>query len=234
MIRYRERTVRKIIDTLCAANCGFPRRYKAAILKLWFIMDIPDTPRRIWTVQNKNLWTDLDLFMAIFFIVRIDMFVKIQRKCASGGQRRLIMAQPSLTFCLDVVTGTAIRDNMEYLSALVRWRYNPRPEELASGEPIFGVPISDIGSLQYEGYGSGRSTGRKLRRPDDLILREAVRRKLKMNDMYRRIFLHSQPEKYNLCERPGIPWDREARLKVEADGVDIHPHGVLRLDKWPV
>ncbi|KAL4753195.1 hypothetical protein BDW72DRAFT_210677 [Aspergillus terricola var. indicus] len=210
MVRSRDQTVHAILACLQRAGYGFPSRYRFAIFKLWFLMDIPDTARRVWTVQNRNLWTDLDLFMAIFFIVRLDMYVKIVRKNQTGGQRRLIMAQPSLYLCRDMLLGHALRNDIELLSALIRWRYNPRLSEVLEGE-IFGVPSADAGSLQYEGYGKGRERDKKLRRPDEVILREAQRRRLDVQQMYVRIFIHGQPQAFTQCERPLIPWDLEVR-----------------------
>ncbi|KAL4936001.1 hypothetical protein BDV06DRAFT_217001 [Aspergillus oleicola] len=171
MVKFRDRTVHSIITALQRAGYPFPRRFKSAIFKLWFLMDIPDTKRRQWTVLNRNLWTDLDLFMAIFFIIRIDMFMKIERGNRTGGQRKLIMAQPSLKFCLDVLTGDALQNDIELLAAFVRWRYKPREGEfLPEGAEVFGVPTEEIGSLQYEEYGEGRERMAKLRRPDELII----------------------------------------------------------------
>ncbi|KAL4918490.1 hypothetical protein BDW62DRAFT_181518 [Aspergillus aurantiobrunneus] len=227
MLRSRERTVHSIVTALVKAGYGFPYRYKSAIFKLWFLMDIPDTRRRLWTVQNHNLWTDLDIFMAILFIIRIDMYVKIERGNHTGGQRRLIMAQRNLHFCQDVLTGRALRDDMELLNALIRWRYNPRPDEILAYE-VFGVPANEVGSLQYEGYGKGRGRNAKLRRPDELVLREADRRGLNYQEMYRRIFIYAQPQAFTQCERPNSIWDQEVRLV--ARGSDVPIHQVLRLD----
>ncbi|KAL4929667.1 uncharacterized protein BDV17DRAFT_290379 [Aspergillus undulatus] len=228
MIKSRDTIVHNIITALHNAGYGFPRRYKAAIYKLWFLMDIPDTRRRQWTVSNRNLWTDLDLFMAIFFIVRIDMFVKIQRGNKTGGQRRLIMAQPTLKFCHDVLTGQALRNDMELLAAHIRWHYSPRPGEVIEQEGAFGVPANEIGSLQYEGYGEGRARMAKLRRPDAIVLREASRRRLDFQGMYRRIFIYAQPGAYTACERPNSVWDEEMKIRVRGTGVPLHD--VVRLD----
>ncbi|KAI9369503.1 hypothetical protein BJX61DRAFT_145755 [Aspergillus egyptiacus] len=226
MIRHRDHTASCIINALTHAGYGFPRRFKPAILKLWFLMDIPDTHRRLWTVQNRNLWTDMDLFMAIFFIVRIDMFVKIKRGNHTGGQRRLIMAQRTLTFCHDVLTGQALRDDMELLGAFVRWRYNPPPDQ--SSTEIFGVPFSEVGSLQYEHYGRRAPRERKLRRPDELVLREAQRRQLNFQNMYRLIFIHAQRDQFTVCERRNVPWDKEVEIMLE--GTETNPMSATQLD----
>ncbi|KAL4815354.1 hypothetical protein BDW67DRAFT_191596 [Aspergillus spinulosporus] len=226
MVRSRDQTVHIILACLQRAGYGFPSRYRFAIFKLWFLMDIPDTARRVWTVQNRNLWTDLDLFMAIFFIVRLDMYVKIVRKNQTGGQRRLIMAQPSLYLCRDMLLGHALRSDIELLRALIRWRYNPRPSEAFEGE-IFGVPSAEVGSLQYEGYGKGREQNKKLRRPDEIILREAQRRRLDVQQMYVRIFIHGQPQAFARCERPLVPWDLEVRNATQDCDDPIGPFLVL-------
>ncbi|OJJ07971.1 hypothetical protein ASPVEDRAFT_34151 [Aspergillus versicolor CBS 583.65] len=228
MVRYRDETVHSIIHALTSAGYGFPYRYKPAIFKLWFLMDIPDMKRRMWTIQNRNLWTDLDLFMATLFIVRIDLYVKTARENASGGQRRLIMAQRGLKFCLDVLTGNILRTEMELLKELVRWRYNPLPGEVLQGD-LFGVPAAEVGSLQYEYYGRGQRDGRKkLQRPDQIVLLETRRRQLNLDDMYQRIFLYAQPQEFTVCDRPNSLWDEEIKRAVRSLGVRIQD--ILRLD----
>ncbi|KAL2811347.1 hypothetical protein BJX63DRAFT_277796 [Aspergillus granulosus] len=229
MVRHRDHTVYYIIKALERAGYGFPLRFKPAILKLWLLMDIPDMERRIWTVRNRNLWRDLDLFGAIFFFVRLDMFVKLKRGNLTGGQRRLIMAQPGLTFCYEVLTGRALKDDRDLLGAFVRWRYNPLPEQMNDDE-IYGVPFVEVGSLQYEGYGEGREKNAKLLRPDQLILREAQRRHLNMKDMYQRIFIHAQERMFTLCERHHSPWDEEMRIMLGEKGTGLDFKAAVKLD----
>ncbi|KAL3478378.1 hypothetical protein BJX99DRAFT_256495 [Aspergillus californicus] len=225
MVKYRDQTVNCILRALKDARCGFPRRYKGAILKLWFLMDIPDMKRREWTIKNLNLWTDLDLFMAILFVVRLDMFVKTKRGNNTGGQRRLMMAQPTLTFCHDVLTGSALRDDMELLAAFVRWRFDPPPGKFQ--REVFGVPPSEVGSLQYEYYGKKSPRTVKLSRPDEIILHEARRRKLNFKNMYRLVFIHAQTGRFSACERPNATWDQEvAAMLKETDGESTIPMGL--------
>jgi hypothetical protein len=228
MVRHRDHTVYYIMKALDTAGYNVPHRFKPALLKLWLLMDIPDTNRRLWTIQNKNLWRDLDLFGAIFFIIRLDMFVKLKRGNGTGGQRRLIMAQPSLTFCYKVLTGEALKDDMELLKAFVRWRYNPLPEQNMNDEEIFGVPLAEVGSLQYEGYGKDRTA--KLLRPDQLILREAQRRRLDLKDMYQRIFIHAQEKMFTACERHHSPWDEEMKIALEMKNSANNLKAACKLD----
>lgn len=228
MVKYRDETVHSIIHALTSAGYGFPYRYKPTIFKLWFLMDIPDMKRRMWTIQNRNLWTDLDLFMATLFIVRIDLYVKTARDNASGGQRRLIMAQRGLKFCLDVLNGNILRTELELLKELVRWRYNPLPGEILQGD-FFDVPAAEVGSLQYEYYGKGQRDGSKrLQRPDQIVLLETRRRQLNLDDMYQRIFLYAQPQEFTVCDRPNSLWDEEIKRAVRSPDVPIQD--ILRLD----
>ncbi|KAL4788538.1 hypothetical protein BJX76DRAFT_353286 [Aspergillus varians] len=227
MVRYRDNTVCSILTNLKKAGYGFPSRYKSSIFKLWFLMDIPDMRRRMWTIQNRNLWTDLDLFMATFFIIRIDMYVKTERGNPTGGQRRLIMAQPSLKFLLNVLTGQSLKDYMELFEATIRWRHHPSLVEIVS-EGFFGISWAEVGSLQYEGYGQGRAQNAKLKRPDEIILGEVERRKLNVREMYERIFAFADPESFMKCERPNSFWDQE--MEIASSGSNVVLNDVLRLD----
>jgi hypothetical protein len=125
-----------------------------------------------------------------------------------------------------MLLGHALRNDIELLRALIRWRYNPRPSEALEGE-IFGVPSAEVGSLQYEGYGKGREQNKKLRRPDEVILREAQRRRLDVQQMYVRIFIHGQPQTFAQCERPLVPWDLEVRNATQDCDDPISPFLVL-------
>ncbi|KAL4886241.1 hypothetical protein BJY04DRAFT_213772 [Aspergillus karnatakaensis] len=226
MLQHRTDTINSILVVLKSSNMGFPARFKASILKIWFLMDIPDSTRRMWTIQNPNLWTDLDIFMASFFVVRIDMFTK--HYCGttgSGTNRKLIFAQPSLTFCLHVLARHIPTNETSYKAALTRWRYLPSPVDFAIGVPLFGVPLDQAGSLQFEGYGQANKNGNiaaRLIRPDELVLRELVRRGLDVNVMYQRIFMYAAAAEFRGCERPGAMWDREVRRMVVGDGNNVN------------
>ena len=32
----------------------------------------------------------------------------------------------------------------------MRWKYDPLPEEMERGKPVFGVPIEELGRLKHE------------------------------------------------------------------------------------
>ncbi|KKA20105.1 hypothetical protein T310_5878 [Rasamsonia emersonii CBS 393.64] len=161
---------------------GLPKHCAIVIKKLWFLMDIPDNGRRIGTIQNRRLWSDMDLFFATLFLVKLDVrFTHPLSGAGRNGMRHLLMAQPSLTLLWKVLKRTALKDAHETLKAFVRWKYQPSPGEV--NNHIFGVAPDEVGKLQYEGYGRARSTV-KLQRPDELILKECVRRGLDMQQHY--------------------------------------------------
>lgn len=187
MILYRERIVREIMALLHQEGVGVPPNCALAIKKLWFLMDIPDNNRRIGTIQNKGLWSDEDLFFATLLFVKLDMrFTDPVTGSGRDGMRRLALAQPSFTLLWRILRRTALQTHFETLRAYVRWRYRPLPHE--ANCHIFGVAPRDVGALQYEGYGKTRSRVR-LQRPDELVLKESLRRQLNMQEKYVDMFL---------------------------------------------
>ncbi|KAL2002681.1 hypothetical protein VTN02DRAFT_6216 [Thermoascus thermophilus] len=187
MILYRERMVNEIMDMMHEEGVGVPPNCALAIKKLWFLMDIPDNARRMGTIQNPDLWSDGDLFFATLFFVKLDMrFTDPITGGGRDGMRRLVLAQPSFTLLWKILKRTALQTHFEMLRAYVRWRYQPLPHE--AHNHVFGIAPQDVGALQYEGYGKTGSRVR-LQRPDELVLKETVRRQLNMQDKYIDMFL---------------------------------------------
>ncbi|CRG87391.1 hypothetical protein PISL3812_04408 [Talaromyces islandicus] len=173
MVCWREQVAKKITHLMTKEGLYLPWECGEAIKKLWFLMDIPDNRRRLGTVQNTELWTAADLFYAIMFLVRFDMRCTDPRSVrAHGGMRRLLMAQKSMSLLCRTLERTAMKDFYEVTQTFLRWKYEP-PRN--GNNPIYGVPRSEIGKLQYEGYGIGGSQV-KLQRPDELVLKECIRR----------------------------------------------------------
>jgi hypothetical protein len=173
MVCWREQIAKKITHLMIEEGLYLPWECEEAIKKLWFLMDIPDNQRRLGTVQNTDLWTAADLFYAVMFLVRFDMRCTDPLSTqAQGGMRRLLMAQPSMSVLYRTLERTAMTDSYEVIQGFLRWKYEPHGN---GNQPIYGVPRSEIGKLQYEGYGAGGSQV-KLQRPDELVLKECIRR----------------------------------------------------------
>jgi hypothetical protein len=182
MALWRDSVVVKIMKLLANDGFGVPKHCELVIKKIWFLMDIPDNARRIGTIQNRQLWSDTDLFFATVFLVKLDMrFTHAMRGNGRDGMRRLLLAQPTLSLLWKVLTRVALQTPHDALQAFVRWKYHATHEEAQNY--IFGVAPDEVGKMQYEGYGKVGSMAR-IQRPDELILKECVRRGLDMERHY--------------------------------------------------
>ncbi|PLB51934.1 hypothetical protein P170DRAFT_462039 [Aspergillus steynii IBT 23096] len=218
MVMHRERIVQSIMEWMQRTGYGVPTRSGVAIRKLWFLMDIPDTKRRKWTIEHKGLWSDMDVFLAGLFMIQIDSALQDEDEGEDdlGTMRRLLMAQKSLSVLWDVLSGEIWQTELEVVQSYVRWRYEPRPHERAMNN-ILGVPIQEAGLLQYESYGQhGRSA--KVRRPDSLVIHELKRRKLDVPKLYQAALAMEElvPHKGN---KP-LQWDLALKEKVAGSGLD--------------
>ncbi|RAH73785.1 uncharacterized protein BO66DRAFT_426280 [Aspergillus aculeatinus CBS 121060] len=124
MLTSRTTTINRILTTLQTAHIFLPAGTALVLRKIWFLMDVPDNHRREWTVRNRNLWSDLDLFLGVFLMVQVDAFlaeVKGVKRCTV--MRQLCLAQRSLAGLADYLGGKVWGDEMgaEVERALRRW-----------------------------------------------------------------------------------------------------------------
>lgn len=230
MVRHREAIVNDIIHLMEQDGFRLPEPCTLVIKKLWFLMDIPDNCRREWTIRNRKLWEDIDLFFAMFFLVQLDICLRRRHNKPNGALRRLVMAQPSLMFLWRVLNNMALTNQFEVVDAFVRWQYTPESRE--PGAYIFGVPSEQVGLLQYEGYHPNVGT-QLLQRPDEIVVREMVRRRLHMQTMYRDIFLLGNTQRYTNPGSRDAAWDEEMRQTVgESDGYRDWLHYVILEPSW--
>lgn len=182
MIHYRHQTAQKIVRLLNEEGLYLPREQgESVVKKIWFLMDIPDNQRRLAIIRNPELWTAADLFYACLFFMRIDMrctdpLVPI----AHANIRRMLMAQPSLTMTCLVLERKFLLDKHEAMQTYMRWKHIPVDGQQRN---VFGVPRHELGLVQYEGYGKHGSRV-KLQRPDELVLKECVRREMQMETAF--------------------------------------------------
>lgn len=218
MIMDRERIVRSILEWLQRTGYTLPTRSDAAIKKLWFLMDIPDTKRRRWTIEHAGLWSDMDVFLAGLFLIQIDAALQDDDEEELGAMRRLLMAQKSLSVLWKVLSGEIWQTEFELVQSYVRWRYEPRPHE-RDMYTILGVPIDEVGLLQYEAYGQhGRND--KVSRPDSLIINELRRRDLDIPQLYREALELDESEPHK--DDDYLRWDEALKGKIDGSGLDWH------------
>ena len=118
--------------------------------------------------------------MATLFLIKLDM--RLTDPVDGNGEmvlRQLILSQRSLSFMHAVLYRRKLRNQYEMLQAIVAWKYIPPPGD--RGIDIMGVPACWVGRGQLEGWGRGSKV---LMRPDQLIMREAARRGMRLENQY--------------------------------------------------
>ena len=182
MIAFREKVVDSIIKSLAGKGLRLPRYASKVLKKIWFLMDVSDTGRRIGIIHNPSLWSDVDLYIACMFFMKFDMVCNDPMD-GNGelGIRRLLLAQRSLAIMDEVLKREAMRDSYELLQMHVEWKLNraQMPPGMLAGRTVFGVAIEDCGRLSCQDWIPGLS---KLLRPDEMVIMESIRRGLNFED----------------------------------------------------
>ncbi|KAL9120837.1 MAG: hypothetical protein Q9187_002606 [Circinaria calcarea] len=179
-IFFREKVVDDIITSLAVEGHRLPRGASLAIRKIWFLMDISDNARRIALLHNKDIWTNKDLFLATMFFMKLDMrLTDPVNGTGEQGLRKMLLAQRSLSTLARVLKREEMLTQLEMIRMFVKWNHQPLPRH--RGMSILGVPARQVGRGMREGWGSG---SRNILRPDELVMREAIRRNLNMHRRY--------------------------------------------------
>ncbi|KAL9634670.1 MAG: hypothetical protein Q9164_003954 [Protoblastenia rupestris] len=212
MILFRERVVDDIIRCLWLEGHRLPQRASLAIKKLWFTLDVSDNIRRIGLIHNEAFWTHKDLFLATMFCIKLDM--RLTDPVTGNGEiglRRLLLNQRSLSTLAKVLKREDLRNQLDLLEMIVRYSYSPSMQPTGT---ILGVPVQEVGRLQYEGWGVG---GRKFIPIDGLVAREAIRRRLNLQNYYLDMMLYGYINK-KTWEDIRVPYPRRSGGNGEADG----------------
>lgn len=172
MVLYRERAVTEIIEILAGEGLKMPARASVTLKRIWLTMDIPTNAKRIGLMHNTNFWTDVDLYLAVMFSVRLDMlFNDPDDSFPEVALRMLFLGQRSLTPLWNALKRTSFTSHIEVAQAQVRYFYNPPPRW--RNVSIFGVRPSEFSTISRDATSSMR-----LLRIDELVLREMSRREL--------------------------------------------------------
>ncbi len=179
MILFREAVVDEIMRSMAREGHRMPKRMTVIIKKIWFTMDIGDNSRRIGLMHNVNFWSNKDLFFATMFFLKLDM--RLTSPATGNGElglRKMLLGQRSLSTLSKVLKREEMRTQLDMLQMIVRFNYEPENHKEMS---ILGVPPEEIGKLQYEGWGLKDT---KFIGVDELVMREAVKRKLNLQNHY--------------------------------------------------
>ena len=211
MITHREAIVREVINLLADEGHHLPKKTSIAIKKIWLTLDIPDNSRRIGLTHNRNFWTDSDLTLAILFFMKLDMlFTDPLDGNGHIGLRRMMMAQRGLTLLMELLRREFIQTSYDLLQASIEWECVPLRQH--RGMSICGIPPSHVGRWSREGWGKGK---KRLIRPDNLIIREAIRRRLNLRSRYKDMLLFGYVDPRTFESIPA-----EANLRLNEVGWD--------------
>lgn len=219
MVCFREMVSHEIRIIMAEDGTPLPEQCESVLKKIWFMMDIPDSLRRIGVVQNSDVFTDFDLFFATLLFVKMDMrFTDPVTGSGRDGMRRLLLSQPSLSTFWKALRRSALVNKMDAVKMFIRWKWQP-PARLA-GQTVFGIPPDEIGTLQYESWGRTGSRVR-LQRPDEIILKESIRRGLGIQVHYTDMFMWGYVNPRTLQNMPPVPERRNLERLEGMEGLLI-------------
>lgn len=186
---FREKAVQEIMAIMAEDGLPLVPGCKMAIMRIWFLMDLPDNGRRISVVHNRFWFTNVTLYYALMFFIKMDMRFNdpLSRRCVRGT-KNMLLSQPTLATFWRVLKGEELKTEFEALKMWIAYKYVPRTREEAKLD-LFGIPAAEVGRIQYEHWGQrlGRDpkTGENVKpirmlRPDELVMREVLRRGLGM------------------------------------------------------
>lgn len=189
MCVYRHLIIKEIIAYLICASLPIPAQAcYVALQKVWFLLDLPLSSLRIALLRNEAYFTKVDIWALHVFFVKLDMYWTDPINCTGGERmvRKYLLMEPSLTTMWDFMRGEDGDKSVDMLRLWVKHGYQPaargvRPETERDQEAwdnvekykVMGVPLKMCGRGGYELYGLGEQM---LLRPDELVIREGVRR----------------------------------------------------------
>ncbi|RDL36414.1 uncharacterized protein BP5553_05766 [Venustampulla echinocandica] len=173
MVIHRDKAVRDILACMARQGHRMPQGMSMTLKKMWLLMDISTNRHRVQFMHGKS-WTDSDLYNVQMFVVKLDMrFNDPIDGPGTDHMRKLFLGQRGLSPLCKLLKRTGFTTTEDILKLAVKYSHQVRPEH--KGYSIWGVPPQDIGTGHLEGWGKGNT---HLMRPDELVMRESVRRGL--------------------------------------------------------
>ncbi|CAD0090050.1 unnamed protein product [Aureobasidium vineae] len=163
--------------------------------RMWFLLDIPVNGPRISLIHNTVFFPKEVLAVLQLFFIKLDMLYTDPIHWYGGecSMRELLLAERSLSTLWNYLRGADGTSKLDTLRLWIRHRYiRPAPArpmtklqyeqyEAKAKMPICGVPAALVGRWGYECWGLGEV---RLFRPDQLVIREAVRRRMGLQRMF--------------------------------------------------
>ncbi|ORY71292.1 uncharacterized protein BCR38DRAFT_310932, partial [Pseudomassariella vexata] len=191
MICFREEIVSDILATLARQGLRYPRGTSISVMKLWRLLDLRTTKERNLLIQDKNIFTDVDLWNMQHFLCKLALrFNDPVYGPESCDVVTLFMSQKSLLPLWELLFGHKYYSVHSFLQLKIRtdlghkWHLPDGSDWQGPDKNlILGVPAREVGQL-YLG-----TDGKKLVRPASLIATESARRQLHLEDHILNMFL---------------------------------------------
>ncbi|KAJ2891912.1 hypothetical protein MKZ38_010557 [Zalerion maritima] len=185
MVLLRSKCCRDILSCLARAGCRTPASTHETLLKIWLLMDVCTTRGRKAMLQNKQIFTEIDLWNAQHFVIKLGLRFNDP---IYGPQEwtlpELMLGQRGLYTLWQLLTRDKFNRNAG-LHEVVRMKVKydmTLPFDWPWDTPnltYFGVKPQEVGRGHLEGWGTGF---RHLKRIDELVPYEAVRRRMGLDD----------------------------------------------------
>ncbi|KAH7172171.1 hypothetical protein DER46DRAFT_550048 [Fusarium sp. MPI-SDFR-AT-0072] len=181
----RDRYCREVIAMMARMGFRMPHTMYSTLLRLWVLLEIPTTRQRQLFLRSRKYWTDIHLYNAQFFMVKLSMaFTHPFFNPISIDMVKLMLGQKGLYPLWQCLMRQKYRTMSECMELKARydlllprsiWGLIQR-EKYPSA---YGVPVHEVGLGHLEGWGKGVL---HLGRPDQILPIEAVSRGLHLDD----------------------------------------------------
>ncbi|KAI9047366.1 hypothetical protein LZ554_008813 [Drepanopeziza brunnea f. sp. 'monogermtubi'] len=216
MVVHREKSVRDILACLARQGHRTPAGMSLTLKKMWLVMDISTSARRAQVMHSKSYFTNMDLYNIQLFVVKLDMrFNDPIDGPADDHLRKLMLGQKGLTPLRRMLRREMFTKEVDVIKAAIRYDWAP-PEEYAHLS-LFGIECDEVGTGHLEGWGKGSA---HLDRPDELVVRESVKRRLRLKNHIMRMMLWGYVDPVTGLDTP--PTDDEKYMSDEGEKPE-HP-----------
>jgi hypothetical protein len=175
MATQRQRTTDMILFELARSGHRLPIYTHIAVQKMWMTMLLSSNGARIGLMHNRSYWTDEHLFLALCFVMKLDM--RFTEPTTSSGElllRECFLAKRSLWPLLILLRNGY--SPLQLVQHFISYEYRVQPQ--FRGMSVMGVSAHLLGAGSREGWGAG--TDRMLR-VDELLPMELMRRGVAVN-----------------------------------------------------
>ncbi|KAH7318497.1 hypothetical protein B0I35DRAFT_503022 [Stachybotrys elegans] len=181
MILIRNRCCWELIAIMARNGHRMPASMHKTLLRIWFIMELPVNAHRQAFMRDHSIWANEDVYNAQLFFIKLCMlFNDPIYGPGAPDLMQLFMGQRGLFPLWQLLMRKRYVSLSEIVQLKVRYDFQV-PARVASVQTthVHGVPFSEVGRDHRENW--GKEGNIHLMRPDELIVFEAVRRKLDLH-----------------------------------------------------